>query len=130
MHQFGRVRLIVMAALFAAVAVVGCGQSWTKATELSGGTNASGTSSRSADFQVDGSVRATYHSPSGSGTIVAYLMPSDAPDDLEGRVDVGRQFLLGSEDGQSATLEDVHGTYYVTATGMFDPWSLTIETAP
>ena len=130
MRHFGRARLIVVAALFAAVAVVGCGQSWTKATELSGGTNASGTSSRSADFQVDGSVRATYHSPSGSGTIVAYLMPSDAPDDLEGRVDVGRQFLLGSEDGQSATLEDVHGTYYVTATGMFDPWSLTIETAP
>ena len=130
MRHVGRARLIVVAALFAAVAVVGCGQSWTKVIELRGGTTASGTSSRSADFQVDGSVRATYHTSSGSGTMVAYLMPSAAPDDLEGRVDVGRQFLLGGEDGQSATLEDVHGSYYVTATGMFDPWSLTIETAP
>jgi len=122
---------IVATVLFAAVAVAGCGgQSWTKVTELSGGTTASGTSSRTADFQADGSLRATFHTSGGSETIVAYLMPSGAPDDLEARVVSGRQFLIGGGDGQSATIDDVHGSYYVTATGMFDPWSLTIEQAP
>ncbi|MEI6449705.1 MAG: hypothetical protein WCP98_07110 [Actinomycetes bacterium] len=121
--------LVVVAVLLVVVAAVGCGQSWTKVAELAGGTTASGTSSRTTDFQVDGTVRTTYHTSGGSGTIVAYLMPSDAPDDLEGRVDSGKQFLLGGEDGESAMLEDLHGSYYVTATGMFEPWSLTIEVA-
>ncbi|GEM_PF-3597332 len=120
---------IVVAVIFAAIAVAGCGQSWTKVTELTGGTTASGTSSRTAEFQLDGSVRATFHASGGSGTIVAYLMPSGAPDDLEGRVVSGQQFLIGGGDGQSGTIDDVHGSYYVTATGMFEPWSLTIEKA-
>ena len=121
---------IVVAVIFAAIAVAGCGQSWTKVTELTGGTTASGTSSRTAEFQLDGSVRATFHASGGSGTIVAYLMPSDAPDDLEGRVDSGLPIGLSGDDGQSVTLENLDGRYYVTATGQFDPWSLTVETAP
>ena len=125
-----RARLISVAMVLSTVAVMGCGQSWTRVTELTGGTTASGTSSRTAELQLNGSVRATYHTSGGSGTIIAYLMPSGAPDDLEGRVESGQQFLIGGDDGQSDTIDDVHGSYYVTATGVFDPWSLTIETAP
>jgi len=121
--------LVVVAGLLVALAAVGCGQSWTKVAELSGSTDASGTSSRTADFQVDGSIRVTYHISSGSGTIVAYLMPSGATDDLEGRVDSGHVLAIRNDDGQFATIDDLHGSCYVTATGMFEPWSLTIEAA-
>ena len=130
MSQHGRAALFFITVVLALVVAAGCGQSWTKVTEFSGGTADSGTSSRSADFPVSGSVRVTLHGGSGSGTIVAYLMPSDAPDDLEGRVDSGLPIGLSGDDGQSVTLENLDGRYYVTATGQFDPWSLTVETAP